>query len=117
VRARPAGTVCVDYLQNIGGKTVAAAWCVRAKPGATVSTPLAWEALDDDLDPRAFTIETVPARAKRQGDGWAKAMKATNALEALPGKRTGRAGARSSGRRTGAGRAPRTTSARAARRR
>ena len=85
VRARPAGAVYVDFLQNIGGKTVAAAWCVRAKPGATVSTPLAWEELDDDLDARAFTIETVPDRAARDGNRWAKAMKARNPLRDLLG--------------------------------
>jgi bifunctional non-homologous end joining protein LigD len=61
VDARPAGTVYVDYLQNIVAKPVAAAWCVRATPAATVSTPLPWDALTDDLDPRAFTIATVRA--------------------------------------------------------
>jgi bifunctional non-homologous end joining protein LigD len=129
VRARPAGAVYVDYLQNIGGKTVAAAWCVRAKPGATVSTPLDWEELDDDLDPKAFTIETVPRRAARRGDGWTKAMKAPNPLREILGDsslRTSRADERG-GRRarphsdrsavTGSTRAARqagTTAARAA---
>ena len=61
VEARPTGTVYVDYLQNIVAKPVAAAWCVRATPEATVSTPLPWDALADDLDPRAFTIATVRA--------------------------------------------------------
>jgi bifunctional non-homologous end joining protein LigD len=40
VKSRGAATVYVDYLQNIQGKTVAGPYCVRAKPGATVSTPL-----------------------------------------------------------------------------
>jgi bifunctional non-homologous end joining protein LigD len=61
VDARPAGTVYVDYLQNIVAKPVAAAYCVRATPEATVSTPLAWDELTDDLDPRQFTIATVRA--------------------------------------------------------
>ena len=87
VRARPAGAVYVDYLQNIRGKTVAAAWCVRARPGATVSTPLAWEELDDRLDPRAFTIATAPARAARDGDRWGEAMRARNPLHELVGAR------------------------------
>lgn len=70
VAERRAGTVYVDYLQNIVAKPVAAAYCARATPEATVSTPLAWAELDDALDPRAFTIDTVPARLARLGDLW-----------------------------------------------
>ncbi len=83
VSARPAGTVYVDYLQNIRGKTVAAAYAVRARPGATVSTPLAWKEVDKTLDPRDFTIETVPDRLRRSGDIWAPAMKNGNSVRAL----------------------------------
>jgi bifunctional non-homologous end joining protein LigD len=63
VRARPAGTVYVDYLQNIIAKPVAAAWSVRATPDATISMPLGWNELKDDLDPRRFTIERVMSDA------------------------------------------------------
>ncbi|GLC25219.1 hypothetical protein [Roseisolibacter agri] len=42
---RPPRTVYVDHLQNARGKTLAAAFCARAKPGAPISTPLAWEQL------------------------------------------------------------------------
>lgn len=59
VKARPAGTVYVDYLQNIVAKPVAAAYAARATPDATVSMPIDWSELTEDLDPRAFTIETV----------------------------------------------------------
>lgn len=83
VAARPAGAVYVDYLQNIRAKTVAAAYSVRAKPGATVSTPLEWKEVDKRLDPRDFTIETVPARLKRRGDIWAREMKKGNAIHSL----------------------------------
>jgi bifunctional non-homologous end joining protein LigD len=83
VRARPAGTVYVDYLQNIRAKTVAAAYAVRARPGATVSTPLEWKEVEKGLDPRDFTIESVPSRLRRRGDIWAGAMKKTNSVRAL----------------------------------
>jgi bifunctional non-homologous end joining protein LigD len=83
VSARPAGTVYVDYLQNIRAKTVAAAYSVRAKPGATVSTPLDWKEVDKALDPRDFTIETVPSRLQRRGDIWARGMKKGNSMHAL----------------------------------
>ncbi|GLC25151.1 DNA ligase D [Roseisolibacter agri] len=83
LRARSAGAVYVDYLQNIPGKTVAGAYAVRARPRATVSTPLAWEELDDALDPAAFTLRTVPARLEQVGDLWRAAMRKPNPMRAL----------------------------------
>lgn len=83
LKARGATTVYVDYLQNIIGKTVAAAYSARANPNALVSTPLAWDELTDDLDPRDFTIETAPARFANVGDIWFTALKKPNSLKAL----------------------------------
>jgi bifunctional non-homologous end joining protein LigD len=83
VKARPADAVYVDYLQNIRGKTVAGAYAVRARPGATVATPLEWSELTDQLDPRAFTIASVPTRVADKGDLWAKAMRPVNTLATL----------------------------------
>ncbi|MEW5930044.1 MAG: DNA ligase D [Gemmatimonadota bacterium] len=82
-RRRPRGTVYVDYLQNILGKTVAGVYAVRAKPGATVSTPLRWDELTDDLKIRDFTMDTVPERVAEVGDLWAEAMKRPNRLAGL----------------------------------
>jgi bifunctional non-homologous end joining protein LigD len=83
VKARGAATVYVDYLQNIQGKTVAGPYCVRAKPGATVSTPLEWTELTDDLDPRAFHLGNAAERFEKIGDIWSEAMKKKNSLRAL----------------------------------
>ncbi|MEJ7760155.1 MAG: non-homologous end-joining DNA ligase [Gemmatimonadaceae bacterium] len=83
VKDRSTTAVYVDYLQNIIGKTVAAAYSARANPHAMVSTPLAWDDLTDDLDPREFTIETAPARFARLGDIWAAQLKKKNSLRAL----------------------------------
>ena len=83
VKARGAATVYVDYLQNIIGKTVAGAYSARANPDAMVSTPLDWDELTDDLDPRDFTIETAPERFAKVGDIWAAQMKKKNSLKAL----------------------------------
>jgi bifunctional non-homologous end joining protein LigD len=85
VKRRPSGAVYVDYLQNIRGKTVAGVYSVRAEPQPSVSTPLTWNEITDDLDPRAFTIDTVPARLRDIGDLWGKGMKRPNKLEALVG--------------------------------
>jgi bifunctional non-homologous end joining protein LigD len=83
VKARPATAVYVDYLQNIIGKTVAGAYSARANPDALVSTPLRWDELTDDLDPREFTIETAPERFAKVGDIWTAALKKPNSLKAL----------------------------------
>ena len=77
------GRVYVDYLQNVKGKSVASAYCVRARAGATVSTPLQWKELNDSLDPRELTIETVPARIVKLGDIWTSALKAKNSAAAI----------------------------------
>ena len=83
VKARGPATVYVDYLQNIQGKTVAGPYCVRAKPGATVSTPLKWAELTDKLDPRAFHLGNAAERFEKVGDIWSEAMKKKNSLRAL----------------------------------
>jgi len=83
VKARGATQVYVDYLQNIIGKTVAGAYSARANPDAMVSTPLEWDELTDDLDPREFTIETAPDRFAEVGDIWARQLKKKNSLRAL----------------------------------
>ena len=83
VAQRPKATVYVDYLQNVLGKSVAAAYAVRARPGATVSTPLGWNELTPKLDPRDFTIETVGERFARVGDIWAASMADRNSAAAL----------------------------------
>jgi bifunctional non-homologous end joining protein LigD len=84
VRARPRGTVYVDYLQNILGKTLATAYSARASAFAGVSTPLRWDELDEQIDPRDFTIVTAPARFRERGDLWARLRTAKPAtLEAV----------------------------------
>lgn len=84
-RNRPPEAVYVDYLQNILGKTVAGAYAVRAKPGASVSTPLRWDELTDELDMHDFNISTVPGRVEEIGDLWGNAIRSKNSLEHLLG--------------------------------
>jgi DNA ligase D len=61
--------VFVDYNQNAPHKTVFGAWSVRARPGAQVSTPVAWAELDD-VHPDQFTIASLAARLEAVGDPW-----------------------------------------------
>jgi bifunctional non-homologous end joining protein LigD len=70
VRRRPRGTVYVDYLQNILGKTLATAYSARASEYAGVSTPLTWKEVERGIDPRDFTIRTAPERFAEVGDLW-----------------------------------------------
>jgi bifunctional non-homologous end joining protein LigD len=62
--------IYLDYLQNRRGQTMAAPYSVRPTVGACVSTPLRWQEVTKKLDPRKFTIETVPARIDKLGDLW-----------------------------------------------
>jgi DNA ligase D len=64
---RDPATLFVDYNQNARDHTIASAYSVRGVPEATVSTPVTWNEIDD-LDPREFTIATVPERFARLGD-------------------------------------------------
>ncbi len=66
--AKRHGRVYLDYLQNGYGKVLVAPFAARPRPGATVSAPLAWDEVDEGLDPGAFTIKTVPERMERLGD-------------------------------------------------
>ena len=72
VSRRKNGTVYVDYLQNIEGKTLACAYSARGSAFAGVSTPLTWKEIDDSPAPQDFTIATIEARVKRAGDLWEK---------------------------------------------
>jgi DNA ligase D len=74
--------IFVDYNQNAPHKTVFGAWCVRARPGAQVSCPFAWDELDD-IDPDALTIATVPGRVAADGDPWADMYGEPQSLEPL----------------------------------
>ncbi len=57
----------VDYNQNARDHTIASAYSVRGVPEATVSTPIGWDEVAD-VEPREFTIATVPDRFARLGD-------------------------------------------------
>jgi len=71
VSKRKPGTIYVDYLQNIEGKTLACAYSARASRFAGVSTPLTWAEVHGDVHPEQFTIATVLDRISEVGDLWA----------------------------------------------
>lgn len=83
VKARARGTVYVDYLQNVQGKSVASVFSLRAQPAASVSTPLSWQELSNDLDPRAFTIDNILGQASARATLWSRALSTPNDLRKL----------------------------------
>ncbi|MDQ4067922.1 MAG: non-homologous end-joining DNA ligase [Actinomycetota bacterium] len=72
--------VFVDFNQNAPHKTIFGAWCVRARPGAQVSTPFRWEELET-IVPDELTMATVPARVAGGGDPWAPMAADPQSLE------------------------------------
>ncbi len=62
--------VFADFNQANRDRTIAGAYSPRALPHAPVSTPVTWEELGD-VDPREFTVRTVPERLRSAGDPWA----------------------------------------------
>jgi DNA ligase D len=64
---RDPAALFVDYNQNARDHTMAAAYSVRGRPEATVSTPITWDEIDE-VEPGDFTMATVPARFAELGD-------------------------------------------------
>lgn len=82
-KAQRKGKIFVDYLRNGRGATAIAPYSTRARAGATVATPLAWDELDEDLDPQAFNIRTLPERIDRwKKDPWAGFMSCKQSISA-----------------------------------
>jgi bifunctional non-homologous end joining protein LigD len=66
------GRIFIDYLRNTEGATAVAAFVVRARANAPVSTPIAWVELSKDVRFDYFNVSTLPKRLKElKSDPWA----------------------------------------------
>lgn len=70
-KSKRRGKILVDYLRNQRGMTAVAPYSTRARPGATVSMPLAWGELESGIGPDHFNVENTPTRlAALDTDPW-----------------------------------------------
>jgi DNA ligase D-like protein (predicted polymerase)/DNA ligase D-like protein (predicted 3'-phosphoesterase) len=83
IAERKKDQVYVDWQQNARGKSAAAVYTVRAKAGASVSTPVTWQEITRGFEIKDFTIKTVPARLKKKGDLWKEMLKSRQSLPKL----------------------------------
>lgn len=71
-KSKRRGKILVDYLRNGRGATAVAAYSTRARAGASVSMPLAWDELGPGLGPSYFTVMNTATRlANLKHDPWA----------------------------------------------
>ncbi len=82
-KADRGGRILVDTGRNSYGATFAAPYTVRAKPGAPVSAPCAWEEIErGEVTPQSFTLRNMAERIETAGDLWSDMRKRRRSLRA-----------------------------------
>jgi bifunctional non-homologous end joining protein LigD len=70
-KAKREGRIFLDVLRNAYAQTSVAPYAVRARAGAPVATPLAWDELDrSGLGPVSYTVENIFRRLGQRDDPW-----------------------------------------------
>ena len=79
------GRLFLDYVRNGYAATAVAPYSVRARPGASVATPLTWDELNDpDLRSNTYTLRNIWDRLDKVGDPWHGMKKHARARRAAP---------------------------------
>jgi bifunctional non-homologous end joining protein LigD len=74
--------ILVDTGRNGYSATFAAAYAVRARPGAPVSAPCTWDEIESGkAGPRTFTLRNMPRRVEKAGDLWSGLLKKGRSLK------------------------------------
>ena len=80
-KADRGGRILVDTGRNGYSATFAAAYTIRAKPGAPVSAPCSWEEVERrEVGPRSFTLRTMDQRIATVGDLWLEMLRSKRSL-------------------------------------
>lgn len=87
-KSKRKGKILVDYLRNGRGNTAVAPYSTRARKGAPVSMPLAWDELSEAVGPAYFTVLNAPQRlAQLEADPWADFRKSAKTLPRKRGRK------------------------------
>jgi bifunctional non-homologous end joining protein LigD len=73
-KADRGGRILVDTGRNAYHATFAAAYAIRAKPGAPVSAPCTWDEIKNGTGPRSFLLRGMADRISRTGDLWSEML-------------------------------------------
>jgi len=81
-KADRSGRIYVDTGRNGYSATFAAAYTVRARAGAPVSAPCTWDEIERGVvDPKTFSLRTMPDRVSKVGDLWAGLLEKGKSLK------------------------------------
>ncbi len=80
IKARK-GKIFLDTLRNSYGATAVAPYSVRARPQASVATPVEWSEIEAGVNPRDWTIVNLPHRLAQKEDPWKGMMRHPQTLE------------------------------------
>src|SRR5262249_19228142 len=101
-KADRGGALYVDTGRNGYSATFAAAYTVRARPGAPVSAPCTWDEIEaGTVTPRRFTLRNMRERVDRVGDVWEDMIGSGRSLSAPLASLESRPSSRSRSRRSG----------------
>lgn len=89
-KAARTGKIFLDYLRNDRGATAVAPYSTRAREGAPVAMPLAWEALTPSIRSDHFHVRNAPSHvARRKHDPWEEFGSIRQSITAVMRKKAG----------------------------